>query len=277
MASDKIFYYLGTKVEVIQYLINYFASQKIELKEYLPEREIPKDLEYLLIIEPIKIGDRFYTLSPIWKNWLFEHFPSKKLIVASFKTSTHPNLLNLLDLPSDMDKYLKNTHPAGEYIFQPSSKKSGSDQYEYKDTWENYPLPLGINIAQEIGRFLYGHMLSPIVSSYINQLSSLQERMVKIIDIKTKKKTLDDSQYGNHAQELEQILTRWSHYEAIFKFLPFYISVKSIMDNLRNLGEQLGYLTPLEQSSLEKKAAPIDIREKLYTEVHRYVYYEDYW
>ncbi len=271
MKKGIVFYYLGNKTKVVKVLQQYLSDQGITLMKYEIEQNPPENMEYLLLLEPIQIHTKWYSVSTIWKNWLLDHHPNVKLISAGFTKSNHLNVLSLLELPANMHEWLKKVRPARDYVFQAMSKKAiiGHKRYEYRDTWENYPLPLGINIKGEIERFLVGHESAPQkIWNFVNILSDLHERLKGLTAKQIQEKD---------GTALILILERWEHYKTIFRYLPFYLSVQSIMDKLFLIQRRLTNTNNDQQHSFEKDIIPIDIREKLYTEVHRYVYYEDYW
>lgn len=272
-------YHLGSKSSILNQLTFYFSQFNVELKEY--EETKINQIKYLMLLEPILIRNKHYVLSSLWKNWLMDNQPNVKLIVASYRQSDHPNALNLLDLPSDVPTWLKQLPKAGAYQPQYAGYKEidGHKYDQYSDPWKFFPLPLGLDIKEDLSVFLNGH---DRINSFVDQLIRLRKAMMDLqIILQNEEKTLD------RREEIEEehliiniswkaLKIRWDNYQELFKWLPFKSIVEQMMQELNELAEHIEELN--NNLSLFPKNKIIDkINHLLAQKIQRYVYYETYW
>jgi hypothetical protein len=281
MNEANIIYYLGTKDRVVPQLEVYCTSQGFLLKRYSPVEH--NQLGYLLLIEPVLIRSKYYTLSSLWKNWLLENSPQTKLLVASYRQGDHPNALNLLNLPTDLGTWLKKLRPVGAYQPQYAGYKEidGHKYDEYVDPWKFFPLPLGLDIKEEIIKFLDGH---DRIHSFVDQLIRLRKSMMEVKNLLETKKD-SGSRSGAILKEKENInlswkalYARWQNYQDFFEWLPFKETAHILIQELQDLHQHIEELNKDKRNKVQPNSKFIDnINNLLSREIQRYVYYEAYW
>lgn len=104
-------HYIANNDSILPIAAQYFESQGYDWAKY-PIKETP-ETDYLLIIEPLRIGAELYAISTTWKPWLMEFRPHTRLIVAAYARSQHPNCLKLFGfLPVGFARLVRKTlHP----------------------------------------------------------------------------------------------------------------------------------------------------------------------
>jgi hypothetical protein len=166
--DKKTIYYIATKLEVVSRLKAYFQAQGFDFVEY-PLQALP-EVNVLLIVEPISINTGLYAISNIWKDWLLTQAPYAKLLVACHHKTKHPNVLNLLDLPSSFESWFNKTSTVKDFVAA-SNKSLKSDKSE--ESWSSKMPARGYDILQVLERFYKGHDFSKNVSKQIDALINL--------------------------------------------------------------------------------------------------------
>ena len=207
--------------------------------------------------------------------------PNVKLIVASYRQSDHPNALNLLDLPSDILTWLRHLPKVGAYQPQYAGYKEidGHKYDQYSDPWKFFPLPLGLDIKDDLSVFLNGH---DRINSFVDQLIRLRKAMMDLqVILQNEEKTVDKreeiaAEHHNINLSWKALKVRWDNYQDLFKWLPFKSTVEQLMQELKELAEHIEELNNNLNLFPENKF--IDkINHLLAQKIQRYVYYEAYW
>jgi hypothetical protein len=277
MENTTIFY-ITTKKSIVQHLAEYCAVQQINLIAYTVQK-CPK-VDYLLIIEPIEIGPTKYSLSKVWKSWLFVHAPQTKLITAIYAHSAHSNNLNLLKLPVNLSEFLEQTLPVGAFSPQYAGSKpiKGQKKDVYNDPWERFLTLNGHDIKKEMEKFIEGH----------DKNNSFYEI---ILNIRTNLKNLEYRLNPEHnlydQQEINQLINdttrsweymqiRWNYYLKYFEWLPFHDTIQDISKIMYELGEKMNDLSNTENLPPSEWLSYLN---KLVEEgIQQYIYYtEDIW
>ncbi|AEE53075.1 hypothetical protein [Haliscomenobacter hydrossis] len=279
MSESITIYYLGSKSSILNQLTFYLRHFNIELEEY--EETKINQIEYLMLLEPVLIRNQYYVLSSLWKNWLMDNQPNAKLIIASYRQSDHPNALNLLDFPGDIPTWLKHLPKAGAYQPQYAGYKEidGHKYDQYSDPWKFFPLPLGLDIKDDLSVFLNGH---DRVNSFVDQLIRLRKAMMDLqVIFQNEEETVDKREeiaveHDNINFSWKALKVRWDNYQDLFKWLPFKSTVEQLMQELKDLAEHIDELS--KNADLLPETKCIDkINHLLAQKIQRYVYYEAYW
>ena len=282
MEALQTIYYLGNKIDIVDHLQAYLEGHGFLFTMYSDEMK-PSEIQYLMIIEPVFIRSKQYILSSLWKNWLLEHHPHCKLMFASYRQTDHPNALNLLSLPVDFQAWLGDLPPVGAYQPQYAGckEKDGQKYDEYVDPWKFFPLPLGLDIKDEIIKFLDGHGQD---NSFVNQLINLRKSMMDLREILEKEKlsSIDLEDISSEKDEIKitwaLLNKRWENYVEFFEWLPFHQTVRQLIEELEQLQQHIEVLSLDKTNEIQPDKKSLDqINRLLGAEVQRYVYYESYW
>jgi hypothetical protein len=234
-----VIYYIGDKPAVVAALSAWLEQHQMRMQPY-PLSEMP-EVDYLLLIEPIQIGSMMYSVSKIWKNYLFVEAPATRLAVAAYGQSSHPNYLNLLDLPDHPKSYFEGLLPVGAFSPQYAGHRTflGQKTDVYADPWERFLSMNGQDIKQDLERFIEGHDKS---SSFYDTILDIRTNLVNL-EYRLKG--------GGHLNDQEKILAlkkniykswnymqlRWNYYQQYFRWLPFHHTVVQIQEKLNVLSD----------------------------------------
>lgn len=273
-----VIHYIATKKEVVKTLSQYFETQSVKLEPLEPPF---LGGEYLLIIEPVAVEKKYFALSTVWKPWLFEKYPDTRLIFAGFGQSAHPCFLNLLDLPTELKKWLELAPKVSDFeVYQipvKDSEKSGIDIYI--DTW-NRRLPLtGRDMRRQLLKFTEGHDKA---NSFFQQIARLRKIFVDL-------RFLTDPDQENVAQfsedipelikeaqtEWETLEKRWKYYQPSFAQLPFTETYESIRGKMLKLGKMVKEPEDTQRMLPECIQLTEDIRDQIRFELKRYISVDD--
>lgn len=279
MEHSTIIYFLSTKPAVAKLLEEYCKAQNIILKPYPDDTEI--SMEYLMIIEPIQIGFRYFSLSGLWKAWLMDTAPHTKLIVATHAKRQHPNVLNLLDLPVSLSEWLEEISPVAAFVPQYGGYQVINEQKydQYADPWDRYSLRTGKQIRSEIENFLKGHDGD---HSFRAQLMRVKKAVEDIADMMINRDDFPSDFLEQKTTEYREtifsnwkkLFDRWEYYQAFFAWLPFRSTTDKMKDYLDELSKHIQDLQKNEKL-VPNVVLTQQISDLLEKELQPYVYYED--
>lgn len=279
MEHNPIIYFLSTKPAVNEHLIEYCQEQKYTLRPYLFDHQV--SMEYLMIIEPIQIGFRYFSLSGLWKAWLMDKAPHTKLIVATHAKRQHPNVLNLLDLPASLSEWLEEIYPVAAFVPQYGGYEVINEQKydQYADPWERYPLRTGIQIKTEMDNFLKGH---DSFNSFRAQLMRVRKAMEDIADMMINRDDFTSDFLERKTHEYREVIfsnwkklfERWEYYQPFFAWLPF----RNTWDKMKTCLDELSlHIQDLQKSEnlIPNLTFAQQIGILIEKELQPYIYYED--
>ena len=270
-------YYIATKEKTIRHLKAYLESQGVQLIPY--ESVFLDKLEYLLILEPVKIKEEYYSISRAWKRKLMLSRGNVTLIVGGYAESEHSNFLSLLDLPTNFRNWLERVHNVAsfplEYAGTEQFNEDGVKHDLFSDPWDRM-LPLrGIDIINQLKKFLDGHDKHNSVS---NQLTRLRTAMVnmEVLEGDEKKETLKEVTH-----EWDYLYNRWQYYKELFKWLPFYEASKK-MENFFEKDIREVIKAPFNDKSEQLNFPTIkhkidELKQLIKIEIEDYVDIENSW
>ncbi|MEZ5040105.1 MAG: hypothetical protein R2828_09440 [Saprospiraceae bacterium] len=285
MTAIKI-YYIASKEKAVVTLRDHWLRQGIELIKYDLSEVLP--ISYLMILEPLQIGNQQYAISKIWKRWLFNKSASTRLFVAGFVKSKHPNFLNLLELPDSLRDWLEELYPVGAFPLQYAGTETLPSNHKldkYTDPWDRFLPSRGIDMVKQLARFLDGHDEHYSIN---NQLSRIRKELV---DIKSSMESslalLDEEQLRtkkkNVQNEWAYLQSRWLFYRPLFDWLPFYEAAGVIRENLKAEGMLSIFFKNIitcriSLDQLSQICEAIDhLIEEVKQSIDRHVYPENYW
>jgi len=164
----------------------------------------------LIIIDPFCIEDIYFTLSPIWKQYLSTNSSDTKLIVMGFMDFSSRNYIDLLKLPDNFEAYLENALPVSA-------------------DWE---IPIdGADMRDYMRRFFEGHgrnsglsKLNALKQTFNIAYTGLADNSLSVEEI------YNDLIIPHGRSEWEELLRRWKYYFPYFEYLPFYPEMVKIND-----------------------------------------------
>lgn len=279
-------HYIASKEKAVAILMDHCLKEGIELIKYDASEMQP--ISYLMILEPLQIGNQQYAISKIWKRWLFNKSASTRLFVAGFVKSKHSNFLNLLEIPDSLVDWLEELYPVGAFPLQYAGTETLPNNHKldkYTDPWDRFLPSRGIDMVKQLARFLDGHDEHYSIN---NQLSRIRKELV---DIKSSMESslalLDEEQLGikkkNVQNEWAYLQSRWLFYRPLFDWLPFYEAAGVIIENLRVEGTLNLFFKNIRTGHiyLDQLSQICEIIDRLIEEVKqsidRHVYPENYW
>lgn len=279
-------HYIATKEKALTTFKDYCSRQHIVLVKY--DIKKTESVPYLMILEPLQIGNQQYALSKIWKRWFFNHTGNTRLFVAGYAKSKHPNFLNLLDLPAALRPWLEALHPVGAFTLQYAGTETlpnGLKLDKYTDPWDRFLPVRGIDMIKQLTRFLDGHDEHYSIN---NQLSRIRK---ELIDIKNSLEVYPPPDNDPHLEEKRKkmqeewvyLQNRWQFYNPLFELLPFHDTAAAIRKCLEVDGEiSLFFKKEISQAyslaPLNKTCNTIDsLIGKVKNTIDRHVYPENYW
>jgi len=205
------------RVDVANVLIKKYFSYENILDITKKKLDQFSELYHLVIIEPYKVQNIYFTISPIWKRHLAIHLPETKLIVMGFCNFQSRNYIDLLNLPKDFNAYVKNALTVSE-------------------DWE---IPIdGADMQEYLKRFFEGHGTQSLISK-LNRLQTTFNSAETLI--KTGEATFQEVQnellipFGK--SEWDGLIKRWKNYYPYFEYLPFYPQIEEIDKILKEISE----------------------------------------
>lgn len=204
----------------------------------------------ILIIEPYRLKNIYFTISLIWKNFLAIHSPKTKLIVMGFCNFQSRNYIDLLYLPEDFEAYMENALSVSE-------------------DWE---IPIdGADMRDYLKRFFEGHGGNSLLSK-LNQLKqSINIAQTQIVNKEAAFQEIWDELLLPYAKpEWQELINRWKNYYPYFEYLPFYATMQEIDKKFLKLSEIFTCDEPSEKLflNLDIDAALTHIHQQL-TEIDR--------
>lgn len=222
-------FYIGNHDPMLEPLRQYFTAQDIVLEPF--STTAPK-VDYLLMIEPFKIGREFYSLSTTWKPWLIVNASDTRLMVAGYAESTHTSCLNLLDLPPDIKPWLEKVPPISSYrLITPAEEEEIQDLF---DPWTIGLIKPGKEHNQMMRRFYLGHTSTSGEGSLISQIGMMKKLCGDMIMYE--KKSMEEGQGAYWDKKLESKATALKVWKDFKYRLDFYLPfLKVLPDGLRKV------------------------------------------
>lgn len=211
----------------IYFVLNkyYFAKFTPRLKRVVNINSVRYNT--LIIIEPFKIDNKYFTISPIWKRYLSIHSPDTKLIVMGFCDFQSRNYIDLLNLPKDFNAYVQNALPVSE-------------------DWE---IPIdGADVREYLKRFFEGHGGNSLLSKLNGMRQTVNIARTQIINNDAKFETILNELLLPYAKpEWLELINRWQNYYPYFEYLPFYNIIKEINKKNSEISEFFTCNNPTEE------------------------------
>jgi len=269
-------HYIATKEKAIQQLQDYLRQQSASLIAFEPE--YLKQVDYLLILEPVKVKEEYFALSRVWKRRLMFDYGHIKLLVAGYAESDHSNFLNLLSLPNDFVAWLSQTHAIAQFPLQYAGGKSyakgGNKHDQFIDPWDRKLPRRGIDMIKQLRKFLDGHDKHNSVS---NQLTRLK---VSFINLEVCEGAEREKQLKDIFREWDYLYSRWLYYGPLFEELPFFRAHKRMEQILtKELNDSINLLKAQETPEVIKdvKHQIDELKQLIKTEIEDYVDIENRW
>ncbi|MBI9030776.1 hypothetical protein JEZ13_02060 [bacterium] len=165
------------------------------------------DFDVLYILEPVKIGEKNYSIHKPWFRYFKHNFPNTKIIILGFWDFVHPNYIFLFDKKINFSdrtsKALCNISP------------------------DNFPLDV-LDICDKLSVFFKGHGDSSVFD-VLSQTATTSTYLAA---------SSDNQEYLQlFQQELDCLLKRWEKYEAFFRFMPFGMKTTEIIAEIRDISQ----------------------------------------
>jgi len=235
---------------------NYFTKHKIDKLNL----NHPLNYKNFVLIEPFKIKNIYFTISPIWKYYLAVHSPNTKLIVMGFMNYQNSNYVDLLNLPKDFNTYVENALPVSA----------------------NWEIPIdGADMLDYLKRFFAGHGGNSLPSKLNAIRQTFNIAYTQLANKQTNFKEIWNElllPYGK--PEWRELMNRWQNYYPYFEYLPFYPTIQEIDQKFSEISEFFTCINPKEKlflnqgfdsqlTSIYQKLSEIDrlyIRPEIYRE-----------
>lgn len=268
-------YYIANNPDVQPVLGQYFQAQGYRWEEY-PIKEQPQ-VDYLVIVEPVRIGKELYTLSSAWKPWLMDRRPQTRLIVAAFAQSHHSNCLNLLNLPENLKEWLKGVRVITDFPMVKSVDEHGTEQYV--DPWNFGLISPGYDLQARMKKFVTGHFYYEH-SSLSGQIINIKKIFIDLSHTDLSKSDLPAVK-KEMLEELENKINyfthRWKHYSPLFEFVPYQKAIDKIREDIQELTEAIESIRQGKKINAWNKLPLRDTLETIKKEMNRYIFPEEYW
>lgn len=268
---------ITTREDLKPVLESYFENNQYNLLHYDPQNPTLADVRNLLIVEPLKIDDRHFSVAKIWKRYLARKFPNVRLIIASNREMDVEGHLELLNLPENFGTWIEQVPMTGNFQIEYVTEKfNGQDRETPYVPWENALDFQELDVLKRLLRFFDGH-----------GKNSLEERLISIRQTMTVaydelrqndaqslsyEELLDQLVVKYGVEEWETLKSRWEYYKPTFQYLPFMdtieeieikvTEVKTFFDNLPNTKEKF--------MELECHKKLDEFYEKLHNEIEIY-------
>lgn len=189
----------------------------------------------LLIIEPFKVNDRYIAVSEVWRNYLKVKAAEVKLIVAGFIAYEHPNYIDLMALPNDLEVFVQAAaNIQEEYLFPWDSNPK-----------ERYKWAVGMDMVDKLRQLFKGHGKQSIAA----QLSKIRAT-IDILDevaregIEERWQAVLEEFWEMGVKEMQYFCDRWYNYYDFFKYLPFYKQAEEINQMVKKISPFFQYSKP---------------------------------
>ncbi|WP_148270448.1 hypothetical protein [Haliscomenobacter hydrossis] len=179
------------------------------------------DSKVLVLRSPVQVGSILASPERPWKKYLANQAPNTIFIIAGFAGIQHRNYLDLLDLPEDLESFVRQALPAGQ-------------------NWE--PINTGAaDMTEKLKNFFSGHGNESIMDI----LSRIQRALKMTMDaVKTQNRNFQevaDFLLADLPEQWQTVESRWQRYFFLFNCLPFFdLFEKSniLIQNLKPYFEQ---------------------------------------
>ena len=235
----EIFFYSNIS-DVVQSLEKYcFQSKSHQITHFDSYVSTLNSPAILIIFDPFRIKNIYFTISPIWKHYLSIHSPETKLVVMGVSEFESANYIDILNVPTQIDDFLDKA-------------------LTVNDEWE---LPIdGANMQDWIERFFEGHGGTSVVSKLTGLCQTLDIAYQKLADgsnsfDEIKKELL----LPLAISEWQEVITRWQYYMPLFEYLPFYPAFQEINEIFSDLSENFSCFFAQETLFLDQR---VDVKLK---------------
>jgi len=269
MNMSREIHYIANTDSIKNVLSGYFEKRGWKWLEY-PILEMP-EVDFLLILEPFRIGTDLCTISTAWKPWLMEFQPRTRLIVAAFSRSRHSNCLNLLDLPDNIDSWLEKVRPVSDFPLIDSGDLDENQKPLYVDPFSFDLASSGKSLNKQMRKFVTGHEAS---KNFVSQVTGIRKQF-KDLELYEKKNGLQKvAEIKNNLSNLwEYFHHRWNYYSTVFDYLPYQKAICKIRKNVAFLKITI----PQGRYSQEVEEALDVIINTTRNEMEPYIFPEKHW
>lgn len=210
--GTKNFYYICDRVfSPIPRILNdkYIKSHHFRETGFKDGHVVLNDESVLIIFEPVKIGEIYYSVYKVWKRYVEVRFPPSRIIVAGFINHQSHNYIDLLNLPEDFQTFTSNALPVSV----------------------DWDIPVEcLDLLEKMRSFFEGHGKDSLIS----QLNKIQQSL-NVAYVTAMEGEDDDFQEIRDSlltpyfiPEWEELRRRWDYYSSFFEYLPFMPVMKSI-------------------------------------------------
>lgn len=198
-------------------------------------------VDYLLILEPIYLDlpsynrKNYYSISKIWKRFFYGNgWKDSRILVAGYGKTTHPNYINLLQLP---ENFSPNSYPTIEKhsIHEHRAKNTVS----YSDEWDTLMPSRRLDLLLNLENFFDGHDNRGLKI----QLNALRQSIAgahfhleggkDYAEVKNKWII----PYINN--EWKTLYERWGRYYPLFEVTPFCQKMQAIDESLKKINTMM--------------------------------------
>ena len=105
--------------EVVEERLRKHFEDKVSFELFDGTQSDLSSFSAVLIVEPYPIKGQYMSICHIWRQYLYLHYPTMKLLIGGFRVGGESqNFISLLDINDeyDLEQKVKNARPAEEDI-----------------------------------------------------------------------------------------------------------------------------------------------------------------
>lgn len=214
----------------------YFEEQNIAFRTYNFQKEKPKQVPYLLIVEPFRIREDYYSIHKIWQTYFVKQgFTEMKIIVAGFYECSCNNYLNLLKVPNNFWDWkeillsLENGWCIGDTGFNREVTRPMKNFFKGHDQRSLFQK---LNYWQQSVKNIHYAIQGEINKTYAQAIKRI---------------------FPLARRQWIEFQNRWRNYHIFFTCCPFALEKKSIIRLLNQIGPYFEATHPSEELFYEVK------------------------
>jgi len=218
----------------------YFQFETPKIKFFSAFETKLQSASTIIILEPFRIKNIYFIISPLWKRYLSVHTPDTKLVVLGFCEYQGDNYIDILNFPDDFIARVKNARSVSS----------------------NWDIPIdGADMLKWIEGFFEGHGGSSVMSKLNELHQTIDIASQKLIDGSyTFDEIKNDLLLPYAIPEWQELMSRWQYYFPLFQYLPFYPTIQEIQGIFSDLSENFACFFR-EENLLLKKQINVKIKQ----------------
>jgi hypothetical protein len=238
--------YIATNQQVPQAITSWFEAQNYSLQALSTNNETGvgqlSNTNILLLFVPFFHNNVYISIENVWKKYLELNYPNILLLTAGYIKHAHANYLDLLQLPENLEYFIKHAKSVSEF--------------------ESMPFSGGLKIENKLQKFYEGHG----DESLTDELGKVY-RMVTMATDEVKvhqspyEEVFEDLFQANHIVEKWGVLiNRWHNYLPFFDGLPFFDTFKEVDAILKQIAPFFE-----QECKVESQLIDLNVKEKLHS------------